>query len=134
SSPMTHRWPPNVSGKFVWQMVVLWWRKPMRWRDQLYQASLNLTAAKLRSILAILGILVGTAAVVALISSGQLATAKALEQFKSLGTDLMAVSVYQQRHGKSGDVPQYPSLRDWRDMAERMPEVLDIAPYVTTYQ
>ena len=43
------------------------------------QALVNLTASKLRSFLAVLGILVGTAAVVALISCGQLATEKALD-------------------------------------------------------
>lgn len=52
----------------------------------------NLTASRLRTLLAMIGIMVGTASVVALISGGQLATQQALEQLKSLGTDLMRVN------------------------------------------
>jgi putative ABC transport system permease protein len=59
----------------------------------LKEASINLFAAKLRSLLALLGILVGTASVVAMVSGGQLAKNEALKQFKTLGTDLLAVSI-----------------------------------------
>ncbi len=41
------------------------------------QALVNLSAAKLRSLLAVLGILIGTAAVVALLGCGRLATERA---------------------------------------------------------
>ncbi len=54
---------------------------------------LHLRTTKLRSTLALLGILVGTASVVAMVLGGQLATNEALKQFKVLGTDLLAVSV-----------------------------------------
>jgi len=53
----------------------------------------NLYFSKLRSILALLGVLVGTASVVAMVLGGELATNEALRQFKSLGTDLLAVSI-----------------------------------------
>jgi putative ABC transport system permease protein len=98
------------------------------------QALINLTSAKLRSFLAVLGILVGTAAVVALISCGQLATAKALEQFKALGTDLLAVSVYQKEANKSHTEGQSLSSDQWQQLAERIPYILNIAPYGTAYQ
>ncbi len=91
-------------------------------------------AAKLRSFLAILGILVGTAAVVALISCSQLATEKALSQFKALGTDLLAISLYQRAEdGKSGGQDTL-SLSAWRQLPDQIPEILQIAPYGTTYQ
>ena len=67
----------------------------MKFLNHCQHAVVNLTSAKLRSFLAVLGILVGTAAVVALLSCGQLATEKALEQFKTLGTDLLSISIYQ---------------------------------------
>ncbi|VEG91653.1 ABC transporter permease [Legionella spiritensis] len=98
------------------------------------QALINLGAAKLRSFLAILGILVGTAAVVALISCGQLATEKALAQFKALGTDLLAVSVFQKEHGKSHSGDNVISLETWRQIPEQIPAVLRIGPYATAYQ
>lgn len=99
------------------------------------QAWLNFMTAKLRSFLALLGILVGTAAVVALISCGQLATEKALAQFKALGTDLLSVGVYtQSTNGQpvSGrkDIP----LAVWRQLPARIPAIRQIAPYSTGYQ
>lgn len=98
------------------------------------QAVINLMSAKLRAFLAVLGILVGTAAVVALISCGQLATAKALEQFKALGTDLLAVSVYAKEANKSHAEEDAISSDQWQQLAERIPYVLNIAPYSTAYQ
>ena len=98
------------------------------------QALVNLTSSKLRSFLAVLGILVGTAAVVALISCGQLATEKALEQFKSLGTDLLAVSVYQKEMNKSHSEDDSLSADQWQQLAERIPYIVNIAPYSTAYQ
>jgi putative ABC transport system permease protein len=53
----------------------------------------NLYFSKLRSVLALLGVLVGTASVVAMVLGGELATNEALRQFKSLGTDLLAASI-----------------------------------------
>lgn len=93
----------------------------------------NLMAAKLRSFLAVLGILVGTAAVVALISCGKLATEKALEQFKKLGTDLLAVSAYPKAASRSVMEEQIP-LELWRQLPERIPDILQVAPYSATYQ
>ncbi|MDP1604933.1 MAG: ABC transporter permease [Legionella sp.] len=98
------------------------------------QALSNLGAAKLRSFLAVLGILVGTAAVVALISCGQLATEKALEQFRSLGTNLLSVSVFQkEQDGSQGGGNQVP-LALWRQIPNHIPYVLHVAPYATAYQ
>lgn len=98
------------------------------------QAMINLMAAKLRSFLAVLGILVGTAAVVALISCGQLATEKALQQFKALGTDLLAVSVYQRTSPNSAHHDDQLAIDIWRQFPQRVPAILEIAPYSTAYQ
>lgn len=106
----------------------------MKFVNHCQQALVNLTSSKLRSFLAVLGILVGTAAVVALISCGQLATEKALAQFKALGTDLLAVSVYQKTPNKSRAGDDSLSLAQWQQLAERIPFILKIAPYSTAYQ
>ncbi|TAL60543.1 MAG: FtsX-like permease family protein [Legionella sp.] len=98
------------------------------------QALVNLTAAKLRSFLAVLGILVGTAAVVALLSCGQLATEKALEQFKALGTDLLAVAVYEKMPSKSHSGGDLLSSEQWQQLGDPIPSILKIAPYSTAYQ
>jgi putative ABC transport system permease protein len=99
-----------------------------------YQAILTITASKLRSFLAVLGILVGTAAIVALISCSQLATQKALAEFKALGTNLIAISVYQQQ--SSSSLKQQPTiaLDTWRQFPHVISDILLIAPYNTAFQ
>lgn len=106
----------------------------MNFAGHCQQALVNLTAAKLRSFLAVLGILVGTAAVVALISCGQLATEKALAQFKALGTDLLAISVYPKTTDKSSGSMESISVDQWEQLPERIPYIVDMAPYSTAYQ
>lgn len=96
------------------------------------QALLNLKASKLRSFLAVLGVLVGTAAIVALISCSQLATEKALAQFRALGTDLIAVSTFQNSPNGGGQATI--SLQQWRQFPAQLPSILQIAPYNTAYQ
>lgn len=59
------------------------------------QAFKNIQHHFLRSFLTLLGVLVGTAAVVALLTGSELATESALSQFKKLGVDLIAVSFSQ---------------------------------------
>lgn len=98
------------------------------------QALVNIMASKIRSFLAVLGILVGTAAVVALLSCGQLATEKAMEQFKALGTDLLALSVYQKTLNKSHEGGDSLSLAQWHSLADKIPGISKIAPYSTAYQ
>lgn len=106
----------------------------MKFVNHCQQALVNLTSSKMRSFLAVLGILVGTAAVVALISCGQLATEKALEQFKALGTDLLAVAVYEKTPSKSRSGDDSLSVNQWQQLPERIPSIVKIAPYSTAYQ
>lgn len=100
----------------------------------LLEALANLTSAKLRSFLAILGILVGTASVVAMVSSGQLATQHALEQFKKLGTDLLSVSFYQDYHENNQPQPQPFELGQIRELQQAVPQLTIVAPYITLYK
>lgn len=69
---------------------------------------INLLLSPLRSLLALLGILVGTASVVAMLSGGKLAEHEALKQFESLGTDLLAVSLRQRSDSESQAVSEAP--------------------------
>lgn len=93
------------------------------------EAIINLLSAKLRAFLAILGVLVGTASVVALISSSELATTHALAQFKNLGTNLLSVYIRdadrddQQKTSKQFLLSDVPALQKVSN------EVTDVAPY-----
>lgn len=97
------------------------------------QAFNNLYANKLRSLLAVLGILVGTAAVVALLSSGKLATEKALAQFKTLGTDLFSVSLYDAKSSNELTPANTLSLTETMKIKQEIPGVTEVAPYITSY-
>jgi putative ABC transport system permease protein len=95
---------------------------------------LNLTHSRLRSILALLGVLVGTASVVAMVLGGQLATNEALRQFKSLGTDLLAVSLNTasedtQQTGKVESLSLSQSL----SLANVDQDILQAAPYTQLF-
>lgn len=103
----------------------------MKFKHYLHQAITNLLAAKLRSFLAILGILIGSASIVTLINSSLLATDAALEQFKNLGTHILSVSVYSTKQNPNTDSL---SLNNWQKMPQDISIVKNIAPYVTSYQ
>ncbi len=98
-----------------------------------HHALVNLSAAKMRTFLALLGIWVGTAAVVALMNFGQIATEKALEQFKALGTDLLAISLYQKIPDNAHTGQDTIPLNVWRQFPEWIPAINEIAPYSTAY-
>lgn len=99
----------------------------------LRSALANLTASKLRSLLSILGILVGTASVVALISIGQLATEKALQEFKSLGTDLFAVSFFPEKPASQRTQMDTMDLPTALAIQKAVPAIVDLAPYTLAF-
>lgn len=108
----------------------------MTFLNYIQQSFLYFITAKLRAFLAMLGILVGTAAIVALISSGKLATESALAQFKAMGTDLLAINLYQEgsRESLSSSRKKEILLTTWQQFPALIPSVRDIAPYSTLYQ
>lgn len=95
----------------------------------------NLYFSKLRSVLALLGVLVGTASVVAMVLGGQLATNEALKQFKALGTDLLATSINaaneesREANGKSDNLTLTQAL----GLADADQHILQVAPYTQLF-
>lgn len=100
---------------------------------QILEALNNLIASKLRSALAVLGILIGTASVVAMVSCGEMATAKALEQFKLLGTNLMAVSFYSESDNQGNSAQLTLTAEQAAKMHYYVPAVTEVAPYISLY-
>jgi len=96
------------------------------------EAFYNLVATKLRTLLAMLGILVGTASVVAMVSSGELATQQALAQFKSLGTDMLSLTIYTQ--DSTTPTENTPiELNTVLNLPQKIPQITNIAPYTLLY-
>lgn len=96
---------------------------------------LNLTHSRLRSILAVLGVLVGTASVVAMVLGGELATNEALRQFKSLGTDLLAVSINAASEDAQPSAGKIDSLTlsQALSLAKTDQDILQAAPYTQLF-
>ena len=104
--------------------------------DSLQAAFFNILGAKLRSFLAVLGILIGTASVVALIMSGELATQHALAQFRALGTNLLSINIYQQNQQQnqaSGIKSSHLTLAQALNSAQADPRIEIAAPYTASY-
>lgn len=90
----------------------------------------NLFISKMRSALTILGVLIGTASVVALMSGGKLATQHALAQFKTLGTDLLAITFdYSGTKNREG-----LTVENLGEVAKSSPNILITAPYTLTFR
>lgn len=107
----------------------------MNFNLQVKEALSNLVTSKLRSFLALLGILVGTASVVAMISGGQLATQATLDQIKILGTNLISVSMYggQSNSNNPGQTPVYLTLDAINNMQTKINTVRLTSPYTQIY-
>ena len=102
----------------------------MQMSGQIVEAFTNLLSTKLRTLLAILGVLVGTASVVAMVSGGELATREALAQFKTLGTNLLAVQINTAPGGNNNDKL---SLETVEGLSTVSKDIHLIAPYTSLY-
>ncbi|HEU5281791.1 MAG TPA: ABC transporter permease [Gammaproteobacteria bacterium] len=105
----------------------------MHFLDQAKEGLRQFSHAKLRTFLALLGVLVGSASVVAMVLGGQLATHQALKEFQSLGTDLLAVSVNTSTADMQAGTKNELSLNDVLALS-RLPGVAAVAPYTQQYQ
>lgn len=98
----------------------------------LYEAIANLAATKLRTLLAMLGIIIGTASIVGMVSSGQLATNQALAQFKTLGINMLSLSLFSQGNNDSGTDDDV-DINTVTNMPHVIPAIRSVAPYTTLY-
>lgn len=106
----------------------------MKWTAYIREGVLNLISSKLRSVLALLGILVGTASVVAMVLGGELATNEALKQFKTLGTDLLAVTILDSPSEEKNAAPKDNlSITQANQLITADKAILDVAPYVQIF-
>ncbi len=107
----------------------------MHLKEHINEALRNLYFSKLRSVLALLGVLVGTASVVAMVSGGELATHEALQAFKSLGTDLLALSInssHEETRSGDGKTEQL-NLQQVYDLLKADAALLQVAPYTQIF-
>lgn len=86
----------------------------------------SLMASKLRSILTMLGIIIGVAAVIAIMSIGQGLMNQVNEMFSSLGANIIQVGVYGR-----GESSRQVTVDDMYDLVNSNPDLLcDLSPLV----
>ncbi len=104
-------------------------------RTHIREALRQLCASKLRAFLAVLGILVGTASVVAMVSIGQLAENQILSQFKQLGINLLSVSIYPENNNASHSANPYANLSvsSANKLVSISDNIISVAPYINSY-
>lgn len=105
----------------------------MKFFHYVREGILHLRTTKLRSILALLGILVGTASVVAMVLGGQLATNEALKQFKVLGTDLLAVSITNNENAERNN-EMHLTFAQAISLSASHPDIVNSAPYTQLFE
>ena len=90
--------------------------------------------SKLRSVLALLGVLLGAASVVAMVLGSELATNEALRQFKALGQFLAAsVNVSSEDGADLTGKTENLSLPQAMELAKADKGILQIAPYTQLF-
>ena len=108
-----------------------------RWLEPLFTAWEGARTHKLRSSLTILGIVIGVAAVIALMSIGRGVQSQILSQIESMGSDVITVSpgaVTERGVMGAGGSASTLTLEDAEAISEQVPYVAAVAPYSSTNQ
>ena len=90
--------------------------------DSLREAARSLARARLRTLLGLVGIMIGIASVIAMVSTAEIATAESRRQFEALGTDIVTVRV------KGGSETRGIGLDVALELADALPAIAEAAP------
>ena len=89
------------------------------------EAVVSLWAAKQRSLLALIGIVIGIGSVIAMLSVGTIAKRQALEQFRELGTDYLSIQVHGSAPGGASTI----HLADVEELPQATASIAGVAPW-----
>jgi len=95
----------------------------------LKEAARSLLGAKQRTILALVGIIIGIGSVIAMVSVGAIVEAEALRQFKEMGTEILTI---QKGFGRAGGQAHNKiiKLEDTLKIPNFCPSISEVAPYI----
>ena len=96
----------------------------------LREAAGSLYAAKQRSVLALIGIVVGVGSVIAMIAIGASAKSRAIEQFRELGTEVVSI---QKARSAERDSRAIIRLEDAEGLATDAQSLVAVAPWIRTW-
>jgi putative ABC transport system permease protein len=101
------------------------------WRATLAMALREIGRNLMRSVLTTLGIVIGVASVIAMITLGQSATARVRNDIAGLGENLLMVQPGADRRGPVGITAAPFKLEDVRAIEKELPDVAGLAPIAT---
>ncbi|MCK5317341.1 MAG: ABC transporter permease, partial [Anaerolineales bacterium] len=91
----------------------------------------SLSANKLRTFLAMLGIIIGVGSVISMLAMGAGAQKQVMERIASMGTNLLMIHPSQRgSRGVMSDTSQRLKLEDVKEILEKVPGVYQVAPVV----
>ena len=96
----------------------------------LREAVRSLHRANLRTLLGLIGIMIGIASVITMISTGEIAKAQARKDFEALGTDILTIQAPE--HLRDGGGRGSIGLEDALALAEELASVSEAAPRIQT--
>jgi len=106
-----------------------------RWFEPLSAAWVGVATHKLRSFLTILGIVIGVAAVIALMSMGRGAEAQIISNIESMGADLITIRpgafTFGGVRGAAGGATTL-TMEDATAISEQVPYITAVAPYYSS--
>jgi len=91
-------------------------------RANIREATDSLRKAKLRTVLGLIGIMIGISSVITMISLGEIAKAQAKKQFESLGTDMVVIYESQQSIAQNNNQPLM-KVEDATEIEYHVPEI-----------
>lgn len=89
------------------------------------EASRSLYSSKQRTILALIGIIIGIGSVIAMVSIGKIVQTEALRQFMSMGTNILTIRKNYTGGGKASSL----QTKDVFAIPSECPAVVNVAPY-----
>ncbi|EDN70980.1 ABC transporter, permease protein [Beggiatoa sp. PS] len=90
----------------------------------------NLYAQKQRTLLALIGIIIGIGSVIAMVSVGIIAGAEQLRHHLKLGTDIMSIEKLDPRESETNQKAEI-SLQAALTLPESIPNITSVAPFTT---
>ncbi len=102
-------------------------------KSNIVEAVAGLTGAKQRSILALIGIIVGIGSVIAMVSVGSIVQKEALRQFLEIGTDIIMISKQYANTGSRQRKKQKITLENALNIPANCLGVRIVAPFSSEY-
>lgn len=99
----------------------------------LREAVRGLCGARLRTVLGLIGIMIGIASVIAMISTGEIASAESRKQFQALGTDILAISASDDDMTADRRRQIGIALEDALELADAVPTIAEAATRIRSH-